>query len=96
MIRKFCIFLRLFACCRADLATGPPSPARVRIVVPAHDIARGDTIGESDLTYRHRGRRRPDVGRAHQDRRGQGHAGPPHAARRRKPSAATMCAVPSW
>jgi flagella basal body P-ring formation protein FlgA len=23
----------------------------VRIVVPAHDIARGDTIGESDLTY---------------------------------------------
>jgi flagella basal body P-ring formation protein FlgA len=25
--------------------------ATVRVVVPAHDIARGDTIGESDLTF---------------------------------------------
>ncbi|HEX2760357.1 MAG TPA: flagellar basal body P-ring formation chaperone FlgA [Rhizomicrobium sp.] len=25
--------------------------ATVRIVVPAHDVARGDVIGESDLTY---------------------------------------------
>jgi flagella basal body P-ring formation protein FlgA len=25
--------------------------ATVRVVVPAHDVARGDTLGESDLTY---------------------------------------------
>jgi len=33
------------------LAASSAFAATVRIVVPAHDIARGDTIGESDLSY---------------------------------------------
>ena len=33
------------------LAAGSAFASTVRIVVPAHDIARGDTIGETDLTY---------------------------------------------
>jgi len=33
------------------LLQGSAVAATVRIVVPAHDIARGDTIGESDLIY---------------------------------------------
>lgn len=33
------------------LIASPAGAATVRIVVPAHDIARGDVIGESDLTY---------------------------------------------
>jgi flagella basal body P-ring formation protein FlgA len=33
------------------LAAGSAFAGTVRIVVPAHDIARGDVIGESDLTY---------------------------------------------
>ena len=53
MIRKFLIILGVFAVmpglflALADSA----SAATVRIVVPAHDINRGDTIGEADLTY---------------------------------------------
>ena len=33
------------------LIASPAGAATVRIVVPAHDIARGEVIGESDLTY---------------------------------------------
>jgi flagella basal body P-ring formation protein FlgA len=33
------------------LIASPAAANTVRIVVPAHDIARGDVIGESDLTY---------------------------------------------
>jgi flagella basal body P-ring formation protein FlgA len=33
------------------LAASNAFAATVRIVVPAHDIARGDTIGEGDLSY---------------------------------------------
>jgi flagellar basal body P-ring formation protein FlgA len=33
------------------LAASNAFAATVRIVVPVHDIARGDTIGEGDLTY---------------------------------------------
>ena len=33
------------------LIASPAGAATIRIVVPAHDIARGDVIGESDLTY---------------------------------------------
>ena len=33
------------------LIASPAGAATVRIVVPAHDIVRGDVIGESDLTY---------------------------------------------
>jgi|ERR1019366_217503 flagella basal body P-ring formation protein FlgA len=49
MIRKFAISL-LFV---AVQLTAVPATAEtgVRIVVPAHDIARGQTISESDLTY---------------------------------------------
>lgn len=52
MMRKFLITLTFCCALPAALlvATGAFA-ATVRIVVPAHDIARGDTIGESDLTY---------------------------------------------
>jgi flagella basal body P-ring formation protein FlgA len=33
------------------LIASPAGAASVRIVVPAHDIARGEVIGETDLTY---------------------------------------------
>lgn len=33
------------------LIASPAGAATVRIVVPAHDIARGEVIGETDLTY---------------------------------------------
>ncbi|MES2293080.1 MAG: flagellar basal body P-ring formation chaperone FlgA [Pseudomonadota bacterium] len=47
MIRKFALSLLLaaFAAMPAFAESG------VRIVVPAHDIARGQTISDSDLTY---------------------------------------------
>ena len=32
-------------------AATPAMADGVRIVVPTHDIARGDTMGETDLTY---------------------------------------------
>ena len=51
MTRKFLILLGLFAVLPALLATGSAFAGTVRIVVPAHDIARGDTISENDLTY---------------------------------------------
>jgi flagella basal body P-ring formation protein FlgA len=53
MIRKSLLILFVFAALPAVLLAVADSAfaATVRIVVPAHDIARGDTIGESDLTY---------------------------------------------
>ena len=52
MIRKFLFILAVFALLPGlMLAAGSAFAATVRIVVPAHDIARGDTIGENDLTY---------------------------------------------
>ena len=33
------------------LVSGPALASNVRIVVPAHDIARGDTVSQSDLTF---------------------------------------------
>ena len=52
MTRKFLIILGLFALMPGLLlAAGSALASTVRIVVPAHDIARGDTISESDLTY---------------------------------------------
>ena len=33
------------------LATSAAFAATVRVVVPAHDIARGDTIGDNDITF---------------------------------------------
>lgn len=52
MIRKILVILGLFALVPAlMLAAGSAFAATVRIVVPAHDIARGDTISENDLTY---------------------------------------------
>jgi flagella basal body P-ring formation protein FlgA len=52
MIRKFLIIIGVFAVVPALLlAAGSAFAATVRVVVPTHDIARGDTIGESDLTY---------------------------------------------
>jgi flagella basal body P-ring formation protein FlgA len=53
MIRKFLLILCVFALMPAvGLAVaGSAFAATIRIVVPAHDINRGDTISESDLTY---------------------------------------------
>lgn len=52
MIRKFLLILGVFALMPAlALAAGSAFAATVRIVVPVHDIARGDTISENDLTY---------------------------------------------
>jgi flagellar basal body P-ring formation protein FlgA len=52
MIRKFLITLGVFAVIPALLLlTGSAFASTVRIVVPAHDIARGDTISETDLTF---------------------------------------------
>lgn len=51
-MRKFLFVLGVFALMPALLlAAGAAFAATVRIVVPAHDIARGDTISENDLTY---------------------------------------------
>src|SRR6201996_3275613 len=53
MIRKFLLILGVFALMPGlALAVADSAfAATVRIVVPAHDINRGDTIGESDLAY---------------------------------------------
>jgi len=53
MTRKFLLMLTLFALLPALLlaAAGSAFAGTVRIVVPAHDIARGDTISDGDLTY---------------------------------------------
>src|SRR5436305_14735884 len=52
MTRKFLTILGVFAVIPALLLlAGSAFASTVRIVVPAHDIARGDTISEGDLTY---------------------------------------------
>src|SRR6478735_7379119 len=52
MIRKLFFIFAAFALMPALLlAAGSAFAGTLRIVVPAHDIARGDVIGESDLTY---------------------------------------------
>jgi len=52
MMRKILVFLGLLAIGPGLLlAAGSAFASTVRIVVPAHDIARGDTISENDLTY---------------------------------------------
>jgi flagella basal body P-ring formation protein FlgA len=53
MTRKLFVIFGLFALMPGLLlaVAGSAFAGTVRIVVPAHDIARGDTIGESDLTY---------------------------------------------
>jgi flagella basal body P-ring formation protein FlgA len=53
MTRKFLLVLGVFALLPGLLlaAAGSAYAGTVRIVVPAHDIARGDTISDGDLTY---------------------------------------------
>lgn len=52
MIRKLLITLAVcFVLPTALLAATSAFAATIRIVVPAHNIARGDVIGESDVTY---------------------------------------------
>lgn len=52
MMRKILASFGLFAILPALLlASGAAFAGTVRIVVPSHDIARGETIGESDLTF---------------------------------------------
>jgi len=51
-MRKIFVTFGLFAILPALLlASGPAFAGTVRIVVPSHDIARGETINESDLTF---------------------------------------------
>ena len=52
MTRKLVLIFGLFALMLALLlAAGSAFAGTVRIVVPAHAIARGDTLAEGDLTY---------------------------------------------
>src|SRR3954464_1429380 len=52
MMRKLLITFGIFAILPALLlATGSAFAGTVRIVVPAHDIPRGETVAENDLTY---------------------------------------------
>jgi flagella basal body P-ring formation protein FlgA len=52
MTRKFILVFGLFALVPALLLAGGSAFAgTIRVVVPVHDIARGDTISETDLTY---------------------------------------------
>jgi len=52
MMRKIFVYFGLFAILPALLlASGSAFAGTVRIVVPSHDIARGETINESDLTF---------------------------------------------
>ena len=50
MMRKIFITLGLFAIMPV-LAAGSALAGTVRIVVPSHDIARGETISEADLSF---------------------------------------------
>ena len=50
MIRKWLMSV-LFAVAMPSAALSAPADPGVRVVVPAHDIPRGQTISESDLTY---------------------------------------------
>lgn len=50
MMRRIFFYLGLFVIMPV-LAAGSAFAGTVRIVVPAHDIARGETIGEADLTF---------------------------------------------
>ncbi|HEX4635948.1 MAG TPA: flagellar basal body P-ring formation chaperone FlgA [Rhizomicrobium sp.] len=53
MTRKFLLVIGFFALLPGLLLAAADSAfaGAVRIVVPAHDIARGDTISDNDLTY---------------------------------------------
>ena len=51
-MKRTALFLALMLTCAAVLmGTASAFAATVRVVVPAHDIARGDTIGDNDLTF---------------------------------------------
>jgi flagella basal body P-ring formation protein FlgA len=51
MKRTILILAGLLIAATVFLRASAALAATVRIVVPAHDIARGDVIGENDLTY---------------------------------------------
>jgi flagella basal body P-ring formation protein FlgA len=55
MMRKIFLFFGMFLLCAGSAlaagAPGAPAAGTVRIVVPARDIARGEVIADSDLTY---------------------------------------------
>ena len=52
MTRKFLFIFAAFALMPALLlVAGSAFAGTLRIVVPVHDIARGEVIAESDLTY---------------------------------------------
>jgi len=51
MKRTILILAGLLIAATIFLRASAAMAATVRIVVPAHDIARGDVIGENDLTY---------------------------------------------
>ena len=51
MKRTLMILALLLVGAAALMGTSSAFAATVRVVVPTHDIARGDTIGENDLTF---------------------------------------------
>jgi flagella basal body P-ring formation protein FlgA len=53
MIRKITVFLALFAALACPALTSPvrADAPSVRVVVPVRDIARGEVISDSDLTF---------------------------------------------
>src|ERR1700749_1100006 len=51
MKRALMILALLLLGAAALMGTSSAFAATVRVVVPVHDIARGDTIGENDLTF---------------------------------------------
>jgi len=51
MKRTLMILALLLIGAAALMGTSSAFAATVRVVVPTHDIARGDTIGENDLTF---------------------------------------------
>ena len=75
------------------MATGSAFAGTVRIVVPAHDIARGETISEGDLTFTTVDGAALMSGVPTKIEEVKRHAGPPHAASPASRSAPTMCAA---
>jgi flagella basal body P-ring formation protein FlgA len=51
MKRTLILFALMLIGAAVVMRAGSALAATVRVVVPAHDIARGDTIGENDLTF---------------------------------------------
>ena len=94
MIRKALIFA-LFALLPLPALAAATPDAGVRVVVPAHDIPRGETIRESDLTYATVPGNALMAGVVTKFDGGKGHGGAPRCCTPARLSDPTMCAGPS-